>query len=158
MAKPTLRVRGSCPKCKTPVVTDAPAGRTTWRGNCTKADCDGRVIARRIKDPAQLDPPPTAPAAGPTPTSGGRRPRPVVKVASYERTVPQPKPTGAAAPVRPAAEPAGRRPGTGDQPPVEPVDGPGQPEPQQPVTRPKRARTVETGDTGRHPYGHIFGW
>jgi hypothetical protein len=80
-----LPVKGTCPKCKREHSTEADKGKVTWRGTCPKPGCDGRIIARRIRedkptDKPESDPPASEPDDRPSPR---RRARKVVKVDGY---------------------------------------------------------------------------
>ena len=75
MAVP-LAVRGVCPKCRHVVNTHADKGRATWRGPCPVKDCKGVVVARRVKDPADVTPEPAQSPQEPAPAGKTRR-RPV---------------------------------------------------------------------------------
>ena len=145
-----LKVRGRCPKCGRVVNAEALPGRATWRGECPRKGCDGKVRATRIPDERVDDAPPPEDPPEPTTT----RTRKVVKASGY-----QGRPTGSAGSGNPdvrstAPEDGGRtttgsdgRTGTGAS------DGDTKSEPPRPV----KAARHETGATGRsHPYGHLF--
>jgi len=78
-----LAVRGTCPKCKTEHVTEAPPKKVTWRGECPKRGCDGRIIARRVRNEENVTPDSTPDETPDDRPSPRRRARKVVKVDGY---------------------------------------------------------------------------
>lgn len=101
-----LQVRGVCPKCRHVVNTTAPPRRATWRGPCPVQGCEGRVIAKAVRD---LTPPKADDQADDDTSSSAppARRRKAVRIDGY-------------------AQPQRRKPEGGDAP-----DVPGTPEPKQ---------------------------
>ncbi len=152
-----LQVRGVCPKCRHVVNTTAPPRRATWRGPCPVNGCEGRVIAKAVRD---LTPSPKAgddQADDDTSSSAPpARRRKAVRIDGYAQPqrrkpeggdaadvpgTPEPKqrPEPAARPADDAeperrAEPARREPEPEPQP-EPPAAAPRQPEPEQRIRR-----------------------
>ena len=79
----SIPVRGRCPKCKAEHSTVADTGKVTWRGECPKRGCDGRIIARRVRDEKPDTPEGSSETDADDRPSPRRRTRKVIKVDGY---------------------------------------------------------------------------